>query len=240
MGFRSLLISLFQNTLIFIKCVGSTLRHSISPECQQAALRTTAETAAGTAVIYRPMFPYSTTRELLLTRSMLDETNATASIQNISRTFEMTQAAPETDALFFESAAKGSAFRKLRLPTFTASLRLFFQPAYQRYCASSFDRAVDLPTIEMTQIAEGVGMSRITEIDGTTLIEVIDDERFYDAFNFNPTNGGLSLQPARTSFTFLLPAATPTVHQGNLLLCTRSAHRGRRLPIRTAVLHGER
>ena len=40
--------------------------------------------------------------------------------------------------------------------------------------------------IEMTQIAEGgLGIeSRITDIDGVTLIEVIDDERFYDKFDF--------------------------------------------------------
>ena len=38
----------------------------------------------------------------------------------------------------------------------------------------------------MTQIAEGgVGIeTRITDIDGVTLIEVIDDERFYDKFDF--------------------------------------------------------
>ena len=40
--------------------------------------------------------------------------------------------------------------------------------------------------IEMTQIAEGgIGIeTRITDIDGVTLIEVIDDERFYDKFDF--------------------------------------------------------
>ena len=38
----------------------------------------------------------------------------------------------------------------------------------------------------MTQIAEGgIGIeTRITDIDGVTLIEVIDDERFYDKFDF--------------------------------------------------------
>jgi len=38
----------------------------------------------------------------------------------------------------------------------------------------------------MTQIAEGgIGLeTRITDIDGVTLIEVIDDERFYDKFDF--------------------------------------------------------
>ena len=30
----------------------------------------------------------------------------------------------------------------------------------------------------------------MTEIDGCPIIEVIDDERFYDNFNFNPDDGG--------------------------------------------------
>ena len=46
--------------------------------------------------------------------------------------------------------------------------------------------------IELTQIAEdGIGIeTRVTEIDGCPIIEVIDDERFYDNFNFNPDDGG--------------------------------------------------
>ena len=41
--------------------------------------------------------------------------------------------------------------------------------------------------IEMTQIAEGgIGIeTRITSIDGVTLMEVIEDERFYDKFDFS-------------------------------------------------------
>lgn len=40
--------------------------------------------------------------------------------------------------------------------------------------------------IEMTQIAEGgIGLeTRVTDIDGVPIIEVIDDERFYDKFHF--------------------------------------------------------
>ena len=44
----------------------------------------------------------------------------------------------------------------------------------------------------MTQIAEGgQGIeTRVTEIDGVPLMEVIDDERFYDKFNWEPDEGG--------------------------------------------------
>ena len=41
----------------------------------------------------------------LVDKAEVDETNQTASIQNISRTFEQTQAVPETDALFFSRVA---------------------------------------------------------------------------------------------------------------------------------------
>ena len=42
----------------------------------------------------------------LVDKADVDETNATASIQNISRTFEQTQVVPETDALFFAKVAQ--------------------------------------------------------------------------------------------------------------------------------------
>ena len=48
--------------------------------------------------------------EFLVDKADVDETNATASIQNISRVFEQTHAVPETDALFFSKiAAKAKA-----------------------------------------------------------------------------------------------------------------------------------
>lgn len=44
----------------------------------------------------------------LVDKADVDETNATASIQNISRTFEQTQVVPETDALFFAKVAQAA------------------------------------------------------------------------------------------------------------------------------------
>lgn len=43
--------------------------------------------------------------EFLVDKAEVDETNKTASIQNISRVFEQTQVVPETDALFFSKVA---------------------------------------------------------------------------------------------------------------------------------------
>ena len=48
--------------------------------------------------------------EFLVDKADVDETNATAKVENISKVFEQTQVAPETDALFFSKvAAKAQA-----------------------------------------------------------------------------------------------------------------------------------
>ena len=43
--------------------------------------------------------------EFLVDKADVDETNATAKVENISKVFEQTQVAPETDALFFSKVA---------------------------------------------------------------------------------------------------------------------------------------
>ena len=155
--------------------------------------------------------------EFLVDVADVDETNATASIQNISRTFERTQVVPETDALFFSKiAAKAQETEgyhsqtaaaeytventysklkailgkgKLRRYKANGSLIMYVESQIMDNLENSkeFTRK-----IEMTQIAEGgLGIeTRVTEIDGTPVMEVIDDERFYDAFNWNADEGG--------------------------------------------------
>lgn len=155
--------------------------------------------------------------EFLVDKADVDETNATASIQNITRTFEQTHAVPETDALFFSKvAAKAKATEgyhsataadaytaentfsklkgflavgKLRRYKANGSLMMFVTSAIMDNLENSkeFTRK-----IEMTQIAEGgLGIeTRVTDIDGVPVVEVIDDERFYDAFNWEPKDGG--------------------------------------------------
>lgn len=155
--------------------------------------------------------------EFLVDKLDVDETNATASIQNISRTFEQTQAAPEIDALFFSkvaAAAQATAgyFSSTAVASWTAAnvytkLKAILAAGKLRryrsrgtlvvYVASFIMELLERSTeftrkIEITQIAEGgVGIeTRVTEIDGVPLIEVIDDERFYDAFKWDPDDGG--------------------------------------------------
>ena len=165
--------------------------------------------------------PYTLTHdrdvEFLVDKADVDETNQTASIQNISRTFELTQVAPETDALFFSRVAAAaqkedlyhsetatSAYTaenvfsklkgflgagKLRRYKANGSLILYVRSELMDLLEQSKDFT---RKIEMTQIAEGgVGLeTRVTDIDGVPVMEVIDDERFYDKFNWLPENGG--------------------------------------------------
>lgn len=141
----------------------------------------------------------------------VDETNQTASIKNISEVFHKTQQVPETDAYFFSKVAteaqklegyhsetaisaytKENVYGKLKAMLSAGKLRRYVaKGALIAYVNSTIMDLLEQSTeftrkIEMTQIAEGgIGIeSRITDIDGVTLIEVIDDERFYDKFDF--------------------------------------------------------
>lgn len=157
--------------------------------------------------------------EFLVDKADVDETNATASIQNISRIFEQTQAVPETDALFFSKVAqaalktvgynsstktsdytKATVFGKLKDILAKGKLRRYkANGTLVMYVASPIMDALEQSTeftrkIEMTQIAEG-GMgieTRVTNIDGVPIMEVVDDERFYDAFDWDPKDGGFA------------------------------------------------
>ena len=156
----------------------------------------------------------------LVDKADVDETNATASIQNISRTFEQTQVVPETDALFFSkvaqkaqetegyhsSTAASTGYTKAKV--FGALKDILAKGKLRRYKAngslimyvtSAIMDALEQSTeftrkIEITQIAEG-GMgieTRVADIDGVPIMEVIDDERFYDAFDWDTEEGGFA------------------------------------------------
>lgn len=165
--------------------------------------------------------PYTVTHDrdiqFLVDKADVDETNKTASIQNISNTFEQTQVAPETDALFFSRIAtkakategyhsatasadytKANVFGKLKSFLATGKLRRYkAKGALIMYVTSEIMDLLEQSTeftrkIEMTQISEGgMGLeTRVTDIDGVPVMEVIDDERFYDSFNFDSEEGG--------------------------------------------------
>ncbi|MBQ5566136.1 MAG: phage capsid protein, partial [Clostridia bacterium] len=118
--------------------------------------------------------------EFLIDKADVDETNSTASIQNISMTFEKTQASPEADALFFSKVAQtaqatqgyssitaSSAYTKANvfsnLKTFLNSGKLRRYKANGSLIMYVSSLVMDLleqsteftRKIEMTQIAEG-------------------------------------------------------------------------------------
>lgn len=165
--------------------------------------------------------PYTVTHDrdvqFLVDRADVDETNKTASIQNISRVFEQTQVVPETDALFFSKVATKAlategyhsstaeaeftvenTFSKLKAMLGAGKLRRYKANGtlvmYVRsFIMDNLENSKEFTRkIEMTQIAEGgVGIeTRVTDIDGVPVMEVIDDERFYDNFNWEPADGG--------------------------------------------------
>ena len=57
---------------------------------------------------YRTHWSHDRDVEFMVDKADVDETNATASIQNISRVFEQTWVVPETDALFFSKVAQAA------------------------------------------------------------------------------------------------------------------------------------
>lgn len=165
--------------------------------------------------------PYTVTHdrdvEFLVDKAEVDETNTTASIQNISKVFEQTQAAPEVDALFFSKIAqkaqtlegyhsetaestytKANVFGKLKGYLSAGKLRRYkARGGLIMYVSSKIMDLLEQSTeftrkIEITQISDGgIGIeTRVTDIDGVPVMEVIDDERFYDKFNFDSEDGG--------------------------------------------------
>ena len=195
--------------------------------------------------------PYTLTHdrdiEFIVDKADVDETNATASIQNISSIFERTQSAPETDALFFSKTAqkaqsttsyksstatsgytKANVFEKLKGYLAAGKLRRYkAQGALIMYVSSTIMDLLEQSTsftrkIEMTQVSEtGLGIeTRITDIDGVPIMEVIDDERFYDRFDFGSEDGGFTPQVA------VYTASTDTAVDSSKTYYTRSGSAG--------------
>lgn len=188
--------------------------------------------------------PFTVTHDrdisFLVDKADVDETNATASIQNISRTFEQTQVVPETDALFFSKVAqaaqkeegyhsttaiaaytKAKVFGMLKDILAKGKLRRYkANGSLVMYVSSAIMDVLEQSTeftrkIELTQIAEGgIGIeTRVTDIDGVAVMEVVDDERFYDAFDWEPEAGGFEPQKKVASGT-----AKAGAHKINVLV----------------------
>lgn len=181
--------------------------------------------------------PYTVTHdrdiEFLVDRADVDESNATASIQNIAHTFTETQSAPEKDALFFSKTAEkaktlegyhsetpaaqwtpANVFGKLKTILASGKLRRYKNKGLIMYVDSFIMDLLERSTeftrnISVTQVTDGgTGIeTRITDIDGVTIMEVIDNETFYDAFDFEGAEGGFV--PAVGAHKINVLVATP-------------------------------
>lgn len=172
--------------------------------------------------------------EFLVDKADVDESNATASIHNIAKTFTMNQSGPEKDALFFSKVAgTAKGLEGYHTETETSTITKENVYSYLKKCMASgklrrykakggligyvrseimdaLEQAPDFTrVINVMQVADGgEGIeTRITEIDGVPIMEVIDDETFYDSFNFEPSDGGFE------------PTAS-TAHKINTLFAT--------------------
>lgn len=164
--------------------------------------------------------PYTVTHdrdiEFLVDKADVDESNATASIQNIAHTFTETQSSPEKDALFFSKVAatakglngynsataaadwtKDNVFGKLKAILASGKLRRYKANGLIMYVDSFIMDLLELSSeftrnIVVTQVSDGgTGIeTRVTDIDGVPIMEVVDNEVFYDAFNFDSDDGG--------------------------------------------------
>lgn len=176
--------------------------------------------------------------EFLVDKADVDETNQTASIQNIAKVFHQTQQAPETDAYFYSKVAntakaiagyhsetaesdwiKENVFGKLKTMMNSGKLRRYVQKgaliAYVRsFIMDLLEQSTDFTRkIEMTQISEGgIGLeTRVTDIDGVTIMEVIDDERFYDKFDFSESFAPIAGTSHKINVLIASPLTVKTV-----------------------------
>lgn len=167
--------------------------------------------------------------EFLVDKLDVDETNSTASMENISKVFTRTQGVPEANALFFSRVAAkaktlsgyntstalsdytaANVYTKIKTALGKGKLRRYkAMGALIVYVRSEIMDLLELSTelakkIEVTQIAEGgIGIeTRVTKIDGVPVFEVIDDETFYDYFNFDGADGGFApVTPVSAAYT---------------------------------------
>lgn len=165
--------------------------------------------------------------EFFVDKREVDESNQTASIQNISNQFTITQSTPENDSYFFSKVAATAIEKNLATQTATGAwdagnvvkklkaiikeVKRYKNSGLILYVCSEIMDALSLAedfkrTIDVAAIVEG-GKSiqtRITTLDGTPLVEIIDDDRFYTAFDY--TEG---FAPATGAYKNNVVAATP-------------------------------
>lgn len=155
--------------------------------------------------------------EFLVDKREVDETNETASIQNVAKVFEKTQATPEVDVRFFEqvyAAATGSS-AKAGLVSNVSALSDYtkaniiakikaviakvkrYRGSLICYIKSELMDLLELALADKAQIQwvsiSGLEFSistRVANIDGVPVMEVLDDDRFISKVSYLDTAAG--------------------------------------------------
>lgn len=139
----------------------------------------------------------------------VDESKQTANLQNVSRTFTQKHSAPETDARFFERVATAAITDGYyeTMTGFTAAntysrlVKMFQRKELKKYRAmggliayvsgeimnnlensTEVTKTLDIKTMSINE-KQGIE-TRIAFINGVTIIEVVDDTRFYTSFDY--------------------------------------------------------
>lgn len=180
--------------------------------------------------------------EFYVDRQDVDETNMDLAVANISKTFIEENASPEIDAYRFATiASKALEAKQSKEIAITAAnaysavkdaikpLRKYGAQNLIGYLSSNVMDCLERSTEFTRSITnQNVGQtaleSRITSLDGVTLIEVWDDSRFKSAFDF--TNGytpkadaqGIEIEVVAT------PAVIPVVKEESIYLFAPGQH----------------
>lgn len=165
--------------------------------------------------------------EFFLDKREVDESNKTATIENVSNQFEKTQATPEKDAYFFSKVATEATTAGLKTSTavgdYTAEniytkvvgaigkvrryrnkgLILYIAPELMDLLALSKELTHPIEVMGFVEGGKAI-QTRITKVDGVPVVEVIDDDRFYSSFNFSD-----GYAPATGAYKINMLACTP-------------------------------
>lgn len=158
----------------------------------------------------------------------VDETNQDLAVANVSKVFIEEQVQPEIDAYRFSTLAKGagtSVTETLTVDDVYSRIKAALLPV-RKYGAQNIVGFVSSEVMDMLERSkeftrsitnQNVGMtaleSRVTSLDGVQLVEVWDDSRFKDAFDFTD---GYKPKTGAHDINFLLvvkPAVIPVVKE---------------------------
>ncbi|CAM3204238.1 hypothetical protein PEAC54167_02540 [Pediococcus acidilactici] len=180
--------------------------------------------------------------EFFIDRQDVDETNQDLAVANISKTFIEEHVQPELDAYRFSKIASeattagNSAEETLTVDNVYSRMKASILPLRkygpQNIVGFVSSEAMDLleRSNEFTRSItnQNVGLtaleSRVTSIDGVQLVEVWDDSRFYDKYDF--TEGYKVTDDAKSiNFEFVAkPAVIPIVKENAIYMFAPGQH----------------